>query len=1222
MQRNYLRGLLVCLIPCLVAAVFAVRLDKYRLGIDLAGGTILVYEINLERTKQRKEAFGEKDTGSRSRSGPAAGLSSDEMNQLAAQIKRRIDPTDIKNVTVRPLGDSRIEIILPLSGAAGGGKTNLSTEDIEEVKRLISQMGVLEFRILANGPDDNEGIAAAQEAIKSKSEEELKSRAERGLAPEGPTEEFNVDIGDSKAKVRYVWTELGPEERVSLGLNNANEGRSLLWMALAEKRKTAPWKGTVLVDSGQVGYQETSDARTCKMVLYSRDCISRDELAKEKADRERFLRDGKTPDEIKDLVDEKKYEYFVLTRISPEDRLQVGGEITLTATSGTDHKTFDPCIEFTFNGAGAQLFGKITRRNKPTGGVTRFLAILLDDKVVSAPSIQSEITSNGQITGKFDRKTVDRQVQILRSGALSAELRDKPVSENTIGPTLGRDTVIRGTRAVGMAFVAILLFMVIYYRFAGVVACIALFANLLLTVGFMVGVNAAFTLPGLAGLVLTLGMAVDANVLIYERLREERNKGANLITAIRNGYDRAFPTIIDTHLTSIFTAIVLYTLGNDNLKGFAISLTVGLVISLFTSLYMTRLMFDYFQHKKLLTELRMMRLFEKPNFKPMNYRYIFFSITGALTILGLALFLNRGEAGLNVDFRGGTVFEGRLKDGEERALTTSSDGKPGFRELFDEKYQKKRLNPIQAIWENRPSGGSAATVNTFIYTIKYDDGTSTTVTLSHKPNGNTDEEMAADVVARASQLPDISVEQTFRNDEPSYPEGKSRHFTIRTTEKQAELVEASLDRLLHDENGNSLLYGAVMNLPETRIKTADGKEQTVPALTKWEKISDQTLTALRTAKAPDNVPEGVLAKLNPLKEKEMSEPDLTQEIAKVLTPEETKQYQAAILKNATVTSPAVVVLEFSHPTSRSFVQELLDREFRILLRPDPTIEQFTIAGLGEPGEDGRYTKMKVDVSHNQAFDQIVEKPTDPAVKNKQLATLQQVLITAKRAFDSTPEPERLEVFDTMLASETRSKALLAIAASWLAILLYLWFRFMNWTFGAAAVICLIHDLCFTLGAIAVCHYLHLIPGFSYLGIQDFKIDMASVAALLTLVGYSVSDTIVVFDRIREVRGKNPKLTKEMINDSVNQTLSRTILTAATVFLVSFVLYAFGGEGVHLFAFVMVMGVLVGTYSSVFVAAPLLLIFGEGHEESHFASSSTDEASATQEESAQQEVLEG
>ena len=146
--------------------------------------------------------------------------------------------------------------------------------------------------------------------------------------------------------------------------------------------------------------------------------------------------------------------------------------------------------------------------------------------------------------------------------------------------------------------------MVVYYRFAGFVACVALFANLLLTVGFMVAVNAAFTLPGLAGMVLMLGMAVDANVLIYERLREERNKGANLAAAIRNGYDRAFPTIIDTHLTSIFTAIVLYTFGNDQLKGFAISLTVGLIISLFTSLYMTRLMFDFWLHKRWLTQLR------------------------------------------------------------------------------------------------------------------------------------------------------------------------------------------------------------------------------------------------------------------------------------------------------------------------------------------------------------------------------------------------------------------------------------------------------------------------------------------------------------------------------------------------------------------------------------------------------------------------------------------
>lgn len=214
-------------------------------------------------------------------------------------------------------------------------------------------------------------------------------------------------------------------------------------------------------------------------------------------------------------------------------------------------------------------------------------------------------------------------------------------------------------------------------------------------------------------------------------------------------------------------------------------------------------------------------------------------------------------------------------------------------------------------------------------------------------------------------------------------------------------------------------------------------------------------------------------------------------------------------------------------------------------------------------------------------------------------------------------PERLEVFDSTLAKETQSKAFFAIIVSWIAILVYLWFRFGNWTFGLAAVLCLVHDLAFTLGAIALCHYVFDNPLGWILRLEDFKIDLAAVAALLTLVGYSVSDTIVVFDRIREVRREEPALTPQMINDSVNQTLSRTILAAATVFLVSFVLYWFGGEGVHLFAFVMVCGVLVGTYSSIFVAAPLLLLFGEGKtHERH------EEPAESEKTEAEEEVVEG
>ena len=180
----------------------------------------------------------------------------------------------------------------------------------------------------------------------------------------------------------------------------------------------------------------------------------------------------------------------------------------------------------------------------------------------------------------------------------------------------------------------------------------------------MVAVNATFTLPGLAGLVLMLGMAVDANILIYERLREERDRGANLLMATRNAYgSRLRRPIIDTHLSSIFTAIVLYAVGTDQLRGFGVSLAVGLIISLFTSLFMTRLLFDYCEHRKWVKNLHMLRILTKPKIDFMKLRKIMFPITGALTILGLGLFLLRGEQGLNVDFVGGTVYGGQLAKG-------------------------------------------------------------------------------------------------------------------------------------------------------------------------------------------------------------------------------------------------------------------------------------------------------------------------------------------------------------------------------------------------------------------------------------------------------------------------------------------------------------------------------------------------------------------------------
>ena len=1142
MQRNYFRGLLICLIPCLLAGVYAFRLDKYRLGIDLAGGTILVYEINLERTKLLNA-----DSRRDNSAGPAnEGLAGEEMVKLAAQIKRRIDPADLKNVTVRPLGNTRVEIILP-TGGSGGTRSNLTTEEIEEVKRLISQMGVLEFRILANEADDEIGVRAARDLIDNTNPVELDALATQGLPPPNLTEKYTVVINETPAEVRYAWVELGPEERASLQITNEDQLKgSQLWNELAGKRnKAVVHTNPIRGEGGRGGVSS--------FLIYSRDTKNTLQLEKEEKDRARLEQEGKLAD-----LNAKKVDYFILTRLSPLDQVKIGGEVTLNASADQD-RNMNPAIKFSLSGGGAQQFSRMTERNKPTGQTYRNLAVVLDERVISAPTLNSALPGGGQITGPPDRgldqKYVNKIVLLLRNGALNAQLREKPVSENTIGPTLGEDTIRKGTLAVGLAFAAVLVFMLAYYRFAGMVACVALLANLVLTIGFMVGVHAAFTLPGLAGVVLMLGMAVDANVLIYERLREERNKGANLATAIRNGYEHAFPTIIDTHLSSIFTAIVLYTFGNDQLKGFAISLTVGLVISLFTSLYMTRLMFDYWLHRRWLTELRMMRLFERPAFNPMKYRFPLFVTTAILTVLGLALFVSRGDAGLNVDFRGGTVYAGRLKDGQERAMTTR-DGQTGLRDLLGEANQRARLNVESVRWVNRPATGQDITaLNVYEFEITYADKLPpATVALSQKPEGATEKEMEESVAARARHLPDASVEQMFLSTEPDFGNGRSRYFTVRTTERQPDIVQAVLDRLLRGDTGESLVASTDMSYP-TRRESVNGKDE----------------------------------------------------------------------EAAAVTGPAVE-LSFDRFTSPNQLRSVLAAQFRNASADDGQTS-FDLVPVGE-GDAKRYKTLRLDVSKNAKFAALRQKAeadaaaaaalaggpgraaiigsaalaaTPPAIAapnaadvTAQVRTLQDILKRTEQTVETRPEPERLEVFDSQLASETRMKALSAILASWAVILVYLWFRFGNWTFGLAAVLCLVHDLCFTLGAIALCHYLFDNPFGQLLRLEDFKIDLPAVAALLTLVGYSVNDTIVVFDRIREVRGKNPTLTPGMINDSVNQTLSRTVLASLTVFLVVSVLYVFGGEGVHLFAFVMVVGVVVGTYSSIFVAAPLLLLFGEGH----------------------------
>ena len=643
MQRKFLRPALICIIPCLIALLFIVRAyiyDRFNFGVDLAGGTILIYEIDKERDEQLKklQAQGGQVTSSKT-----------DITALAEALKRRIDPADLLNVTVRAVGDSRVEIILPFSGSRTG-KQNANENKVEEIKRLIEKVGRLEFEIVANSIDDKKGFEEALDYFNTKATpEELDSYVRKGLPPPplfpslGESEWLISTKKGEDRPATYAWVEIGLNARKDLDLQNKFEtsGGNGPWQWLAKARDDRkPYVSSYA--KGEGGWVDQGNGP--KLMIYSRKCLNVNLTA--------------------EVREQHKYEYFMLMRAS--DNVVVDGKnVTITANPDVDGKTFRPCIAFTFNTEGGRKFFKVTSANTPGNGVndvTRHLAIILDGELISYPTIQSAISDHGQITGSFEQSYVLQIVRLLRAGALPATLKRTPVSENTTSPTLGADAVENGKYAIIAAFIAILAFMLIYYQFAGLVACIALLANLILTVGMMVMLSAAWTLPGLAGLVLMLGMAVDANVLIYERLREERERGANLMMAIRHAYDRAFPTIIDTHLSSIFTAIVLYAVGNDQLKGFGVSLTVGLIISLFTSLFMTRVIFDYGLRHNLFTKLHMLKLLTKPNLDFMKIRHMMFAITGTLTILGLALFLVRGERGLNVDFIGGVVYGGTTKE--------------------------------------------------------------------------------------------------------------------------------------------------------------------------------------------------------------------------------------------------------------------------------------------------------------------------------------------------------------------------------------------------------------------------------------------------------------------------------------------------------------------------------------------------------------------------------
>jgi preprotein translocase subunit SecD len=244
-----------------------------------------------------------------------------------------------------------------------------------------------------------------------------------------------------------------------------------------------------------------------------------------------------------------------------------------------------PIVEFTLKPAGADAFGELTGKNVGSG-----LAIVLDGRVVSAPVVNSRISDRGQIEGGFTAKSAQDLSTVLRSGALPASITY--LEERTVGPSLGRDAIRDGLRAGIFGTLLVMMAMLIYYRLSGVNAILALVLNVLILFGGMGMFHSTLTLPGIAGVILTIGMAVDANVLVFERIREEMRAGRTVRSAIDLGFERAFTSIIDTHVTTVISALFLFQFGTGPIKGFAVTLIIGLIASIFTAVFVSRWLFD------------------------------------------------------------------------------------------------------------------------------------------------------------------------------------------------------------------------------------------------------------------------------------------------------------------------------------------------------------------------------------------------------------------------------------------------------------------------------------------------------------------------------------------------------------------------------------------------------------------------------------------------------
>lgn len=831
--------------------------------------------------------------------------------------------------------------------------------------------------------------------------------------------------------------------------------------------------------------------------------------------------------------------------VQPKENENVEGKHLATVQSTIDERG-RAAVSFSTTAEGGSRMGLLTRLNKD-----RPMGIVLDGQIHSAPNINSTIISNGVIEGDFTQAEVDELIINLESGKLDVALNKSPISRDFIESNLGQELKNKGIWAIGCSLLLVLVFMLFYYRFAGVVACIALLLNLLLILALIMAINQPLTLTGLAGLVLTVGMSVDANVLIFERIREELDRGAALRMAIRNGFDKATTTIVDANVTTLITAIVLYVIGTEQIKGFSVTLILGILMSMFTAIYVARLFFDVCERNRWLTKLNMTRIMERKQWNFLNK----IRITGVVSLLliaaGLVGMWSLGARILNHDLRGGSTVRMVFKDAQDVDEIRTRLAEKHFKHTDGEE--------LEFSVSGLGNTGDAATDNR---TFKVDsnlpawEGKDSGVEEFKQLDELLQEEFKGELKLHNVEIDGIDLSTNVG----AYRYHRSTISAVPSSHLIGNLTAAATGIITYqDEPPVPQETPATSETPPVTLETPTGSE------------------APTTQETPDATP--------------VTEPDATTTTPAVAP---TAQEPAEPATGSTIGASETSGGDFpggaqAEPDAQPRVTTVTrtmkvtppvsGKSLRALIQTASAAEELEL-------DEEQIVVDSPDVKEDESADSTISENWEVTMELSDESEADRILSAWGKSFNKKAYFPTTSKVGGQIAGQTQLQALAAIIASLLGIIAYVWIRFQNVAFGLAAVIALIHDVLIVLGAIALSHW--LAGALGILGVTKFKISLEIVAALLTVIGYSLNDTIVVFDRVREVRGKRSEITAEMINTSISQTLSRTILTSITTFIVVFILYCFGGEAIHGFAFALVIGVVVGTYSSIFVASPALL----------------------------------